>query len=181
MKVLYQANDGTIFQTERGCLEYEENFNGAKIEDAIYVIKAWEHNNYIFKENPLKEILKNDYIFKEGDCIYIPNEETRKKLIAHTKFKYTGIKVGINYYEYDCDGVIYWSAGLVEELVEEKNELERRIEDLERATLVINEAINRRRKENPNYGIVKIDTLAQREKIVFEAINDIIFEGEDEE
>lgn len=181
MKVLYQANDGTIFQTERGCLEYEENFNGAKIEDVIYVIKAWEHNHYIFKEIPLREHLKNGYSFKEGDCIYIPNEEVRKKLIGQTKFKYTGIKVGINYYEYDCDGDIHWSVGLVEELVEEKNELERRIEDLERATLVINELIGERRKRNPEYGIIKIDTQAQREKIVFEAIDDITFEGEDEE
>lgn len=180
MKVLYQANDGTLFQTERGCLEYEENFNGAKIEDVIYITKVWEHNQYIFKEIPLREHLKNGYSFKEGDCIYIPNEEVLRKLIGQTKFKYTGVKVGINYYEFDCDNEIRWSTGLVEELVEEKNELERRIEDLERATFVINETIGKRRRENPEYGLIKAIPI-QRKENVFEAIDDITFEGEDEE
>lgn len=178
MKVLYQANDGTLFQTERGCLDYEENFNGAKIEDAIYVRKVWEHNRYSFQEVPISDIDKG--IFKEGDCIYVPNAEVKLKLIAQTTFKYTNIQVGMNYYGYDSDGDLLWNTDLVEELVEEKMELERRIEDLERATFVINEAINRRRKENPNYGIKKIDKPAPRKENVFEAINDIIFEGEDD-
>ena len=177
MKVVYQAYDGKVFETSSECAKYENEVDHINYKDAIFIRKVWEHNNYVFKEIPIEDIVHSNEMFQHGDCIYIPFLDTWYSLKAQNAFKYSNINTGLNHYIDDGDN-LGWSRDLVEELIEEKKELEEKIEDLERATFAMNEAISKRKKENPEYGIEKP---APRKENVFEAINEINFEGADEE
>jgi hypothetical protein len=177
MKVVYQARDGKVFETSSECAKYENEVDHINYKDAIFIRKVWEHNNYVFKEIPIEDIVNSNEMFQYGDCIYIPFLDTWYSLKAQKAFKYSKINTGLNHYAYDCDDNLEWNKDLVEEFMEKKKELEEKIEDLERATFAMNEAISKRKKENPEYGIEKS---APRKENVFEAINDITFEGEDD-
>jgi hypothetical protein len=79
-KTIYVANDGTEFENEKECFDYEHQFDGIINSD----VKFWD-----LQRNPLdKADIRNCL---EICCVmYIPNQETAK--IVNDAFNYFGIE-----------------------------------------------------------------------------------------
>ena len=94
MQIIYKANDGTLFDHEQDCLDYEWRQEHPEIEDLVLTTSTGEILSNIMSEYTYGSVYK----------IVVPDEHALAAL--HKLADYTGYE---NYFDIDAVGTWAWA------------------------------------------------------------------------
>jgi hypothetical protein len=145
MTTIFKAIDGEIFETLEECLAYEEKLAAKDFDNdlkEVFYACPCAPDNFI-DCMPINSISRC-YV---GDVCYIPNETALRALRTSKNFRYADVEVGYNYYTYEEDHYC-WRQDVIEDLIEQKDEINRKIETYESRVAVIEEKLRKKLKED---------------------------------
>lgn len=133
MKTVYKAKDGTIFDSSIECERYEMQLDGNDFGEDLNRILYIRSKNII----PIQNV---DLIYLYDIC-YIPDEAALRAIKTLKNFRYSRVKVGYNYFMYDGDDE-QWEQDVIENLIEERDNINQTIERLEDTIVYIQSLVN---------------------------------------
>ena len=133
MKTVYKAKDGAIFDSSAECERYEIQLDGNNFEEDLNRILYIRSKHII----PIQNV---DLIYLYDIC-YVPDEAALRAIRTLRNYKYSNIKVGYNYFMYDGDDE-QWEQNTIENLIEERNNINQTIEKLEDIVVYMQSLVN---------------------------------------
>lgn len=133
MKTVYKAKDGTIFDSSAECERYEIQLDGNNFEEDLNRILYIRSKHII----PIQDV---DLIYLYDIC-YVPDEAALRAIRTLRNYKYSNIKVGYNYFMYDGDDE-QWEQNTIENLIEERDNINQTIERLEDIVVYMQSLVN---------------------------------------
>lgn len=133
MKTVYKAKDGTIFDSSVECERYEMQLDGNDFEEDLNRILYVRSKQII----PIQNV---DMVYLYDVC-YIPDEAALRAIKTLRNYKYSDIRIGYNYFIYDGDDE-QWEQNTIENLIEERDDINKTIEILEDIIVYMQPLVN---------------------------------------